>query len=315
MKCDDPSMSSPGGPRTPPDVIRVLPPPATLVPFIIWLAMGALAIMLGILILMGEGAWTRLSAILIVVGVVGPFALALQNRRRTVHDNAVRTQLLKDLGHSADDRSVVAIRRVWSGGRPVFTDLEAAIAKLPAPDPPAARVVCLGLVDVPKVNDYRCEPEVISPLGVVSRGLVPFLLFFGAVFCIGELGRMGLIPIAWTLRRSTPFVVLALTWGAWALKVFLQPTYVRVAPGVVEFLKFRLRGGRPTIRRYPMEAGTSVIITDKRSGHVLDLRRGRQHDRISLRDMRHAEVVLDRLLRAILSTAPIPTMSEEELIG
>jgi hypothetical protein len=110
----------------------------------------------------------------------------------------------------------------------------------------------------------------------------------------------------------------------------------------VEIVRYAgLRQAAPTIRRYPVEAGTSVIIHAPQSREPnlvlmkkppsalqksfsegvwqmnlkITLLRGENTDVIRFKAMRDTKRTFDRIVEAILSTARAPEMDPHSLVG
>jgi hypothetical protein len=64
-----------------------------------------------------------------------------------------------------------------------------------------------------------------------------------------------------------------------------------------------------------MEAGTLAVLTRIRKKLYLTLSRGSHKDALAFATMRQPQQWIDRTWRALLSTAPTPPRSEEELVG
>ena len=111
------------------------------------------------------------------------------------------------------------------------------------------------------------------------------------------------------------FSAICLTIAA-ARAFIIRSTYVRLAPGLIQFVSFGITNRKPQIRSYPIEAGTIVVVGEfgwlKRR---FIISRGNQADAISLSGMIRAERGLTWLWRAVLCTAPRSPLSDEGLLG
>jgi len=112
-------------------------------------------------------------------------------------------------------------------------------------------------------------------------------------------------------------VAVAVTW-VW--RTAIRPTYIRMAPGMIQILEFRYRQSKPTSRSYPLDAGTIAVLRGKATGGktsslVLTLLRGEQQDKIELWRMQKRDKAIERAWQALLSTAPTPPLSNEGLVG
>jgi len=84
---------------------------------------------------------------------------------------------------------------------------------------------------------------------------------------------------------------------------------------MIQVFEYRLLRSRPTVRSYPVEAGSLFIIARLVSGVALMLVRGDQTDTIRLSSTRAGGQATKRLWQALLSTAPTPPLSDQELLG
>jgi len=182
-------------------------------------------------------------------------------------------------------------------------------------------LVCLGTIDVPEVGQVFFEPEIIAPTRYIGWQLI-FVPIAALVIIIWFLQAIDVIHL-----RRVPLThyayVLMLGVGAgiaWFRRTVLRPTYIRMASGVIQILEYRFRKGNPTIRSYPMDGDTLAIlrgkVTEKKQGNLrLTLMRGEQQDTIEVSRIRDRETAAQRVWHALLSTAPTPPLSDEELVG
>lgn len=297
----------------PPRIIRVPPPKVAVVPFLTLPYM----LWLGFLVLGGlftAPAWTKplwcggfLMAA--VVGLVGEC-------RHRVRLNRRRREWLER--HPIWDANRVAERldRLWfflsSPPRPDAIRESIRWAGLP---PREATVVCLGALDVPEIGDYRFEPHVLSPGAVARRAesrvaLLVFLLTWNVLLWIEMLGHLpkGLSGV----YLIPAFVVAAVVWLGW--RYAFRPMYLRVAPGVIEVLTYSLGRSAPRIRRYTVAPDLLCIVSQGWARVSVTLVNSQNRDEFQV-TARRSEQLLDTLLRALVSTAPTPPLSNEELVG
>ena len=189
-----------------------------------------------------------------------------------------------------------------------------------------AMLVCAGNCEVPVVVDSRFEPEVFRTNRRAASHLTtmivwPAIFFFAAGlstlfpsaplhFLSGGLKIGWFGAIMWSMILGPPLI-------AW-IRSLLYPDYVRLAPGIIQIIKYNWLRRRPlSIRSYPMTAGTTVIahsLYNHPSSFLLA--RGELEDRFdSYDDSDDESGLLMRTWHAILSTAPTPSLSETQLIG
>ncbi len=193
--------------------------------------------------------------------------------------------------------------------------VRAAVAAL-APESAAARVVAyMGLREMPQPADYRLEPEILSPTECtqesfsVPQAITATVLGILLVFSLIVLSDR--VP---ALQRD----LLALMWGAAiGMGLFyafvLRPRYVRIAPGVVETVTYGYFRRKPQIRRFTLGDLPLCIVVDTPLACRLTLWRS-ERDVLIVRLRRRGEF-RERLLRALLSTAPTRPLSGEDLLG
>jgi hypothetical protein len=200
-------------------------------------------------------------------------------------------------------------------------DVKAILASSPTPNPPCARIVCLGKIDVPEVGELFFEPEIITPTRAVGWRLL-FVPIAAAIFILWLLQVLDVIPgRAINIGSFGYILMMGVSVGiVWIWRTAIRPTYIRMAPGAIQILEFRHRQSKPTIRSYPLDAGTIAVLrgkaTDgKTSGLKLALLRGEQQDKIELWRMQKRDKAIERMWQALLSTAPTPPLSDEGLVG
>jgi hypothetical protein len=199
--------------------------------------------------------------------------------------------------------------------------IRAALRGVPGSNPQPARVVCLGMIDVPRIDDVFFEPEIITP----TRAIGSHLWFIPAavvVLALWFLQLMGVIP-GRAINIGSFGYILAMGVSAGAMCIWrsaIRPTYIRMAPGIVQILEYHHSRGKPKIRSYPLDGDTLAIVrgptTSPKPGHLtLTLVRDAQEDTLELGRMRKRDALIERTWRAMLSTARTPPLSDEALIG
>lgn len=185
-----------------------------------------------------------------------------------------------------------------------------------AADEARAVVVCIGMVTAPDVGERFFEPEIISATRLLGKQLwfavlaLALLMFWVLQLAYHLLpGRVNLAPFSYVFSMG---LLVSIRWF-W--RSMVHPTYVRMAPGIIEILQYRLGSKRAVVRSYPMTAGTIALVTKAGRGISIYLQRGELMDDLPIEQVRDAAATTERAWAALLSTAPIPTMSDEELIG
>jgi hypothetical protein len=241
-------------------------------------------------------------------------------RRRVAR---LRAALLMRLPNWDDDPVAVRIARMWK--RPTLapdgSEIEDFARELPAAERAAAWVVCLGVPETPSIGDVRFEPEIIAP-GHRWRELVPAtfwtVVWVSLGFCC--LGGMIVDLLGRTLANIVFYVaIVSSVTLMWLGQISLWPTYARLAPGIVQFLRYRPRRPKPRITSYPMTAGTIVVARNDigwfSTRLAFTLVRGENVDELPITRFRNRARFTERTWQALLSTAPTPPLSDEELVG
>jgi hypothetical protein len=183
-----------------------------------------------------------------------------------------------------------------------------------------AIVLCYGDVEVPEAGTFQFEPEIISPTRAMWRELI-WLPPIMVLVCWWILYASTALPVPRiTLNRVAigfSYLLMAgiATAAVWIWRAGIRPRYFRLAPGMVQVFEYKLLRSRPTVRSYPVEAGSVFVIARLTSGPALLLSRGDASDAIRLGSVRDGRQVMKRLWQALLSTAPTPPLSDEELTG
>jgi hypothetical protein len=189
-----------------------------------------------------------------------------------------------------------------------------------APRSDAGTVLCVGAVEVPDILDLPFEPFIITPTQYVWRQLVSVGLA-AAVLSVWLLSWTRVIP-AWVRPNLIGFWWLAFSGlsvaATWFWRSTIRPRYIRLAPGIVQVLEYSLFGRHQATRSYEMCAGTTVLVQQlgrARQPTRLMFRCGTRKDVFDLPYMRDPAAVTEAFWRAMLSTAPRPPLSDDELIG
>lgn len=302
--------------RPEPKVIRIIPPPESLRDY---MPHGIFALVATVLIawVFVEMASTYATAVplLTFVGLCAAITISvLRHWRASVqrHRQIVADWERSDTGSIAED-----FARLWKpqdgGVNPVR--LSQVAAKIPSIGRAQATVISYGVGGIPRRGDYRFEPLIITPGDRTEFWTMALLAY--AVVTLGAVA-LGLwpLPIGPSVYPVGAAILIALgfIWNR-----HLRPTYLRIAPGMLQVLQFATwRGRLPEIRSYPIEAGTIVVFDRRREASptvVVYLLRNGLIDTIHLTNRRLREEALERIWQAIMTTAPTPPLSEEELVG
>lgn len=313
--------------RAAPEVVFI-PPPADLrlPPKRMLGPLGACLIGIGLVLvvatMMGQGP---LFLLLLMSPMIPVVALIVLVQRAYVHGRVdeQRSGFLRRRAIDEEDPLVRALAKCWTTpDRPpaigaVSQALESVARKGPLDGPD---VVCFGEPDAPAIGDLRFEPVVITPTAGLWRQFI-WLATGGFIMIWWLLGRLPFVPLWFPridrLMSGLLYFVLAclVTLGVWAWRALVHPTYIRLAPGVIQLLEYCFVGGQPKIRNYRMQGGTLVVLVRQRKRMTVYLSCEGRLDVLSLWQMRCPEEALEHVWQAVLSTAPTPPLSTETLLG
>jgi hypothetical protein len=324
-------LEAPAATRIPPEVLTVPPPrPATRTVAIVFLCVAA-----GLLVLATFLLWfiPDPKARWIVFGVIGGNGLVFAIIAACmlpvgIRQDRQRRQLIVDLAARHGENSVAAeISRAIADRRHhrFRRRLSQLNRRLPPASPPRARLVCVGDYRLPEPGCYLFEPEVITPTRYLGRYWIPvaigvIVLVFMLLRITGAVRWLSFIPIG-AIGSFGYFYVMAIVFGGlWLWRTTIRPTYLRLAPGVIQVLRFPFRRGKPKVSSFPMEDGTLAMIYC--TPHFREMRpamlilvRGDECESIHVAQLLRSPELIERFWHALLSTSPIPQMSDEELLG
>lgn len=318
--------------RTPPELIlfpEVKQVNERVAKVFLWLGLAMLAIGV-ILIILIPNTFARFLAGGIVGGeglifaIIGACMFPVMRRRRVEYEKAFSDLAQRHpLGDSCSE-----LGRLLLGPKRFRLKRELADAnrKLDPGNPPRAHIACVGPTNTIAPGPYQFEPEVITPTRYFGRQWI--LIAISAVVILAALLRLSgtvswlnKIPIGVLGSFGYFYVAILVFGGIWLWRSMIRPTYIRIAPGIIQVLRFPFRGGKPDIRSFPMEAGTLVVaytmsqFNKRRTPAMLLLVRGEHVETINMWFLKPSEEMLERLWQAIFSTSPIPPLSEETLVG
>jgi hypothetical protein len=262
----------------------------------------------------GTQYWTRL--VMFVTGLVAlPLGVILFRQASLGYIKAEREFFARH-PELKDDLRVTLLQRLWRQTSP--DDAAGARDTLGSQVPrDRATIVACGYDAAPAIAAHHFEPVIITATEMSWTDLkwLPLaLLFVGWVVA----DFTGLLPASlpvWfpSLESWVGLPLIALLGWIWFSTV--RPRYVRLAPGVIQFMVYTFWGGKPQIRSYPMTGGTVALLVHDKRGDILSLARGKDEDRIQFSKLRAGPERLEQTWRALLSTAPTPPLSDTDLLG
>lgn len=318
--------------RPPPEIIRILPPDGTVhSPRLVrnfCLSFGAVAL---IAISFGASLLTtvhRLAYVLFLLAGIFAFVTILmaficRHQNRTFA--AQRRTFFERLGANApafDRADSDHLSALWTrvSKPPTLEQITHVLARRDSTSA-AARIVCMGLVEVPEVGEAHFEPEVITPTGFIGYRLI-FVPIAIAIIGLWVLQLAGIIPgRAINLGSFGYLIAMGVAAGvSWIWRAVIRPTYLRMAPGIIQVLEFRLGRSKPVIRSYPLTAGTLAVVHGgvrkaKPFVYSLKLARGDQKDDLPLQHMNDRARCTEMAWKALRSTAPTPPLPDDALVG
>lgn len=312
--------------RPRPDIVFVPPPDGPGIPrqrvigIITWCGFVFLVVLV-VSTALGGFPTALWASLLVTFGLVA-LVVSVVSRRMTRAQQVARQMFLERRPEVRDDPTAATLAKAWKvpDRVPKVGDVQAALREVRAESAnDRARIICYGEPEVPEVGALRFEPEIITPTGAVWRELF-WIVIAGVLLGLFVLDYVRLLPAWFPSMRNfiglAYFLVAgAVALGLWVWKGLIRPTYVRMAPGIIQVLEFRSSRSKPTIRSYPIEPGTLVVLTRIRKRLTLVLARGDQKTSLQLSRMQNPERRIERTWQALLSTAPTPPLSDEDLLG
>ncbi|HUU99066.1 MAG TPA: hypothetical protein VM487_25310 [Phycisphaerae bacterium] len=237
-------------------------------------------------------------------------------------DSAERREFLEKHPISDDESLTETLGMTWKNpDRPPKTsDVQKVLGRASRDGANRACIVYFGEADVPECAQTHFEPVIVTPTSAMGKRLL-WLVPAGALIVLWLLDYLDLWPRGIpSIRRFMGSFLLILTAGfitlvIWFWRATVRPTYLRMAPGIMQALEYRHGRSKPIARSYPMEQGTLVVVTRERNWLTLALAREQMTDIFRLHSLRDLKTVGVRLWQALLSTAPTPPLSDEELVG
>ena len=322
MSPQDPSISATPS-RLPPHVVRVSPPPVLVV--------SAGLILFAILSVVGAGLLLVCMGLL-TAGLAAPVglgllvlaaALGVWQARRVRRARERHRAWIEQLRAEGVDPLAIELAERWrdTAGISFETALN-VLARHPPTEPARSHVVCFGNLKVPEVGELFFEPEIITPTRYFGWRLVVIPVAC-VIIALWLLQRLGVISILPPIRLGSLGYVLGMAvavGGGWLWRAAIRPTYIRLAPGIIQIVQYRYGRSRPTIRSYPLDGRTTAFVWGSARGknrvaQRLNLVRGDACEKIDLAHLPKDDPARERVWHALLSSAPIPRLSDEELVG
>jgi hypothetical protein len=300
--------------RSPPLVICVPPPAASFLDP--WMAGWAVLVVINGLafgLMWGRIVGAALAAFVLCILV----AAVWFSVRKSARYNRRRAEFLRRHPCWRADPVAVVLQRQWRFASipPRLKRVESALKREQIDTSARPVIVCVGAIDIPAAADFRFEPEILRIAESPMRPpLLPMLLALVVIAAVVWLNAVGVIdlpnPDYFMWGGFVAAGILMLFW-----EYFVQPGYLRVAPGVVQTLMYRSPRSKPVIRSYPIDAGTLVVARQRVSNLELTLIRGDQRQTVGLGRFDATGGHWERIGQALVSTAPTPPLSDEELVG
>ncbi len=205
-----------------------------------------------------------------------------------------------------------------------------------------AQIVCLGEIELPHASETFFEPEILAPEHLLRSHGMRAIMLAGAALVV--MTQTYFAPSLRAFQGPVLGVLAAIAIPAvliWFWFAMIRPSYVRMAPGIVQFLTFGGKSRGPvSCRSYEMTPGTIVIVSQPGfhgAWHLSGLKRrsawserflkqmrfagvrvvfarDRHHDELRLVNIAKPAEVLEKLLQSITSTARIPELPTTELV-
>jgi hypothetical protein len=260
-------------------------------------------------------AWWLGGAGALLGALIGGLAWSLNERR---HGFLERCRSVQEASESGAE----VFTRKWGGRGKRTPDelLREIVVEYVTGRHPRAWIVCTGMVDVPPPDPMPFEPEIILPSRLIwTYAAIVTLVIAGLLFLVWLAPMVHALPTIYSEHPMLIFFVLLFAGPLvfrWFWITVIRPTYIRIAPGMIQVIEYRWRRGKPTIRSYPIDGGTLVLFTNQLwSDLSLSLLRAGKTESFALSGIRNAKAVQALVWRALLSPAPTPPLSDDTLVG
>ena len=152
-----------------------------------------------------------------------------------------------------DPRSRMLMEQWIYGRKPDYRKMAEALERFPRPAG-AARIVCLGLSNLTQVEQQFEEPLILrhDPYGTIPISAC----YLGIGIICG---------FVCMVRMKRVIAVLYAIWigffGSVLLyKLLIRPAFIRVAPGVVQFLRYGFFSGKPRLQEWRFDENAIVFL-------------------------------------------------------
>lgn len=194
--------------------------------------------------------------------------------------------------------------------------------RFPALADTAARLRCIGpahaivkFQELGEPRDLAFEPVIaFASLAVkmnTAAKTVWVLVTVAACALMIALRELGNLPLP---RFGYFSVITAVVIGAGAA-VFLWPTYLRIVPGRIDILRYRLWSRKPTVETIDLRQANVLVNLHRSIVYIQTTDHTRFWRAIGLGAVRNGKDVAHAILQAAISTAPTPPLPDDELVG
>ena len=194
--------------------------------------------------------------------------------------------------------------------------------QFPAVADTAARLRCIGPTEalvkfktLGEPRDVAFEPVVaFASLAVKQHAAAKTVWVLTTIAACGlmiALRELGNLPLP---RFGYFTVATAMVFGG-GVAVFLWPTYLRIVPGRIDILRYRLWSRKPTVETIDLREAHVLVNLHRSIIYIQTSDHTRFWRAIGLGAVRHGKEVAHAILQAAISTAPTPPLPDDELIG
>lgn len=181
-------------------------------------------------------------------------------------------------------------------------------------------VIASGMVRMPVIDTRTFQPEIIAPArglwDAAAIGSLLVVLVFGVAWLVPAISPW---PI-FTDRGGTALLIACLFAAPlvvrWLWRLYIRPRYIRLAPGIVQFIEYGIFRKKPKIEEFPILPGTLAIMENRSFRDVtLTIYRDKKAYSLALSGLRDSPRAIEMCWHALLSPAPTPPLDDTELLG